>query len=413
MERVILHCDMNNFYASVECKNNPSIKELYVAVCGNTAERHGIVLAKNQKAKLKGVQTGQAIWQAKSVCPDLVVVHPHFDEYIKYSQRAMEIYGRYTDQVEPFGMDECWLDVTKSVRLFGSGEKIADMIRRSVKSEMGLTISVGVSFNKVFAKLGSDMKKPDAVTVIGSDDFKMKVWGLPVESLLGVGRATYPKLQKLGIRTIGQLAQFPKEYLQAHFGKHGEELWEYANGSEHSAVMPSDYAFPIQSIGHGVTTVRDLTNDHQVWCVMLELSQQIGEKLRSYQMECKGIQVCIKKNSLQKIEFQQKTEYALQSPKLIAEAAYKLFRQRYAWEMPLRAVTVRVFGLQPEGGPVQSDLFGTDIKIERQKKIDLAVATVRNKYGENALKNAVLFKNENLPQHKPITKLPSHGGFTI
>jgi len=215
VKRSILHCDMNNFYASVECMLNPSLKEFPIAVCGSQEERHGIVLAKNYKAKAFNVQTGDVIWEAKKKCPTLVVVPPHYEEYIKYSKLAREIYSRYTDQVEPYGMDECWLDISGTEQIFGTAEEVANEIRETVKFELGLTISVGVSYNKIFAKLGSDMKKPDAVTVIANESFKDIVWPLPAEELLGVGRATKRKLNDYGIKTIGDLANFNVDILQS------------------------------------------------------------------------------------------------------------------------------------------------------------------------------------------------------
>lgn len=227
MLRSILHCDMNNFYASVECMLDPALKKYPIAVCGSVEERHGIVLAKNYKAKAFDVKTGDAVWQAKQKCKDLVVVPPHYEEYIKYSKLARSVYERYTDQVEPYGMDECWLDISGTESLFGSPEKVANEIRETMKFELGLTISVGVSFNKIFAKLGSDMKKPDAVTVIPKDTFKEKIWGLPAADLLGVGRATQRVLDSYCIRTIGDLANTDPEFLRRRLGKNGVVLWNY------------------------------------------------------------------------------------------------------------------------------------------------------------------------------------------
>ena len=221
MLRSILHCDMNNFYASVECMLDPALKKYPIAVCGSVEERHGIVLAKNYKAKAFDVKTGDAVWQAKQKCKDLVVVPPHYEEYIKYSKLARSVYERYTDQVEPYGMDECWLDISGTESLFGSPEKVANEIRETMKFELGLTISVGVSFNKIFAKLGSDMKKPDAVTVIPKDTFREKIWGLPAADLLGVGRATQRVLDSYCIRTIGDLANINPEFLRRRLGKNG------------------------------------------------------------------------------------------------------------------------------------------------------------------------------------------------
>ena len=231
MSRSILHCDMNNFYASVECMLDPVLKKYPVAVCGSVEERHGIVLAKNYAAKAFGIKTGDAVWQAKQKCRNLVVVPPHFEEYIKYSKLARSVYSRYTDQVEPYGMDECWLDVSGTENIFGSPEKVANDIRETIKFELGLTISVGVSFNKIFAKLGSDMKKPDAVTVIPKDTFRDKIWGLPAADLLGVGRATQRVLDSYCIRTIGDLAKTDPDFLNRRLGKNGIALWQYANGN--------------------------------------------------------------------------------------------------------------------------------------------------------------------------------------
>ena len=251
--QTILHSDMNSFYASVEMMLNPDLKGKAIAVCGSTEDRHGIVLAKSEKAKKYGVKTGMVNFEARQRCPELILVPPQYDQYLKYSKLAHEIYYRYTDQVEPFGMDECWLDVTHSV--VGSGLAIAEEIRQAVREELGLTVSIGVSFNKIFAKLGSDMKKPDAITVISPDDFKEKVWPLPASDLLYVGRSTEHKLSGFGIHTIGELAATPPEMLKRWFGVNGIKLWHYANGTDNSRVMHKDFVSPVKSIGHGITWV--------------------------------------------------------------------------------------------------------------------------------------------------------------
>ena len=294
MLRSILHCDMNNFYASVECMLDPALKKYPIAVCGSVEERHGIVLAKNYKAKAFDVKTGDAVWQAKQKCKDLVVVPPHYEEYIKYSKLARSVYERYTDQVEPYGMDECWLDISGTESLFGSPEKVANEIRETMKFELGLTISVGVSFNKIFAKLGSDMKKPDAVTVIPKDTFKEKIWGLPAADLLGVGRATQRVLDSYCIRTIGDLANNDPEFLRRRLGKNGVVLWNYANGNDLSLVAKKDFVSPIKSVGHGITTVADLEKPEQVWPVFLELTQDIGHKLRVHGLSAEGVAIHIR-----------------------------------------------------------------------------------------------------------------------
>lgn len=269
MSRSVLHCDMNNYYASVECLLDPHLKKFPIAVCGSVEERHGIVLAKNYKAKDFGIQTGDAVWLARQKCPNLVVVPPHYDEYIKYSRLARSIYSRYTDQVEPYGLDESWLDISGTETIWGPARKIADELREVVKFELGLTISVGVSFNKVFAKLGSDMKKPDAVTEIAQDSFQDTVWNLPASDLLGVGRATKKILDNYCIRTIGDIARTEPSFLKYRLGKNGIALWRYANGLDSSPVMKYDFVAPVKSVGHGITTVADLTSNDEVWPVIL------------------------------------------------------------------------------------------------------------------------------------------------
>lgn len=243
-------------------------------------------------------KTGDAVWQAKQKCRNLVVVPPHFEEYIKYSKLARNVYQRYTDQVEPYGMDECWLDISGTDYTFGSPEKVANDIRETIKFELGLTISVGVSFNKIFAKLGSDMKKPDAVTVIPKDTFRDKIWGLPAADLLGVGRATQRVLDSYCIRTIGDLAKTDPDFLNRRLGKNGIALWQYANGNDRSRVMNTDFVSPVKSVGHGITTIEDLENDEQVWPVFLELTQDIGHKLRVHKKCADGVAIHIRDNTL-------------------------------------------------------------------------------------------------------------------
>ena len=256
-DRAILHSDMNSFYASVEMMLDPKLRGKAVAVCGSTENRHGIVLAKSELAKRAGVKTGMVNWEAKQRCKDLILVPPQYDQYLKYSKLAHEIYYRYTDLVEPFGMDECWLDVT-GCEIYGKPLEIAEEIRQSVKEELGLTVSIGVSFNKIFAKLGSDLKKPDAITVITKQNFKENIWPLAASELLYVGSATTKKLASYGIKTIGDLAATEPSTLKYMFGINGLKLWRYANGTDESRVMQKDFVSPVKSIGHGITCTADL-----------------------------------------------------------------------------------------------------------------------------------------------------------
>lgn len=398
---------MNNFYASVECMLDPSLWDHPVAVCGSVEERHGIVLAKNYKAKAFGVQTGDAVWQAKEKCRNLIVVPPHFEEYIKYSKLARNIYCRYTDQVEPYGMDECWLDISGTEKLFGTPEKVANEIRETIKFELGLTISVGVSFNKVFAKLGSDLKKPDAVTVIEEDTFREKIWGLPAGDLLGVGRSTQKVLQGYGIKTIGDLARLDPMSLPRRLGKNGVALWAFANGQDHSVVHHKDFESPVKSVGHGTTTVADLHNGEQVWMVMLELAQEIGHKLRVHQKRAGGVAIHIRDCTLYSKQWQVKLTQPLQSPLLLAQSAFDLFQRSYRWINPIRSVTIQAINLLPQDVPMQLDLLAETKEIEKMEKIDACVEDLRRRFGNNIIRNAVLLQDIFFPSPRAEITMPT------
>ena len=407
MDRNILHCDMNNFYASVECMLDPSIRNYPVAVCGSAEERHGIVLAKNYKAKAYNIQTGDTIWQAKQKCKDILIIPPHFEEYVKYSKLARNIYNRYTDCVETYGMDECWLDISGTSDIFGSPEKVANEIRETIKFELGLTISVGVSFNKIFAKLGSDMKKPDAVTVIDKDTFRTKIWDLPASDLLGVGYSTMKTLKSYGIYTIGELAASSPDFLQRRFGKNGLKLWSFANGNDTSAVMQSGFVSPVKSIGHGMTFTEDLKSEEEVWALILELSQDIGHKLRVHQKCAEGVAIYIRDNTLYSKQWQKKILFPTQSPMLIAKTAFDLFQHRYNWKNDIRSITIQAINLTPQDMPRQLNFFVNTEKLEKMEKLDACVESIRSRYGKDAIKNAVLFQNLKMPEIKPEILMPT------
>ena len=407
MERTILHCDMNNFYASVECMLDPSLKGKAVAVAGSVESRHGIVLAKNYKAKAVGIATGDAIWQAKQKFNKVVIVEPHYEQYIKFSKLAREIYSRYTNQIEPYGMDECFLDVTGSQKAFGTGLQIAHKIRRTIKFELGLTISVGVSFNKIFAKLGSDLKKPDAVTCIDKDSFKEKIWGLPASDLLGVGRATTRVLNRFGISTIGDLAKAPKELIQRRLGKNGLALIAFANGADCSPVHRTDYIFPIKSIGHGITTIQDLETASEVWAVMIDLVQDIGTRLRKHKKKACGVAIAIRNNQLFYQEWQCKLDAPTQSSSNIVKAAFILFQQSYTWEFPIRSLTLRAINLIEEDQETQYDLFTDYEAIRKRERLDLTIEEIRQRFGKEAIKNAILLYPSLLPKSRAEITMPT------
>ena len=396
-ERTILHSDMNCFYASVEMMLDPSLRGKAVAVCGSTENRHGIILAKSELAKKAGVKTGMVNWEARQRCPDLIMVKPQYEQYLKYSELARNIYQRYTDQVEPYGMDECWLDVGGSRSVCGSGMEIAESIRQTVKEELGLTVSIGVSFNKMFAKLGSDMKKPDAITEIRKDEFKEKIWPLPASDLLFVGRATTAKLEKYGINTIGGIANADPQFLKRLLGVNGLGLWRSAAGLDDSPVMHKDFVFPIKSVGHGITCTADLENEDEVWKVMLELSQDIGHRLRIHKLKASGVQISIRSNDFGFRQYQAHLTLATQSPSIIAHKAIQIFRDNYHWIMPVRAVTVRAINLRPKNEPEQIDLFTDMRQLERLDRLDDCIEDIRRRFGKRAVFQACLLGDLKMP----------------
>ena len=306
MDRVIFHCDLNSFYASVELLDHPELRHLPVAVCGDPASRHGIILAKNEPAKRFGVKTAETIWQARKKCPRLVLLPAHHDKYREFSRQVNQLYQEYTDLVEPFGIDESWLDVTGSLHLFGGA--LAHQLRRRVRGELGLTISVGVSFNKVFAKLGSDYKKPDAVTLISPDNFRALVWPLPVTDLLYVGRAAADTLKRFGVRTIGDLARFDREALFSLLGRHGRQLHAYANGLDRSPVSSACQENAPKSIGNGLTFPRSLSGREEICSGIAMLSDRVAVRLRRAGMKAAGVSLAIRDPDFRDISRQRRLE---------------------------------------------------------------------------------------------------------
>ncbi|MCX7842645.1 MAG: DNA polymerase IV [Clostridia bacterium] len=396
MESVILHCDLNNFYASVECLYNPSIRDLPVAVCGDPDLRHGIILAKNYIAKRCGVITGEVIWQAKQKCPGLKVVKPNYPLYIRFSKQAREIYSRYTNHIEAFGIDECWLDVSGSTRLFGEGEKIADKIRQTIRDELGITASIGVSFNKIFAKLGSDLKKPDATTVITRGNYKQLVWGLPVDELLYVGRSTRRKLYRVGIYTIEDLATASVKFLHKLLGKWGDTLWTFANGYDTSPVMPMEFENTIKGIGNSMTTARDLLNDEDVKLTMYVLSESVAERLRSHNFKGRTVQIYIKDNELASIERQSKLDQYSCTSSDIALKAMEIFRRNWDWAKPVRSLGVRVTDLVTADTCTQLSLFDDYNRSIKKELLEASIDDIRRRFGHYAVLRALFLKDRAL-----------------
>ena len=395
-DRVILHSDMNSFYASVEMMLDPRLKGKAVAVCGATEERHGIVLAKSELAKRAGVKTGMVNWEARQRCPELILVPPQYDQYLKYSKLAHEIYYRYTDLVEPFGMDECWLDVTAS-GIYGDGMEIAEKIRTACREELGLTVSIGVSFNKIFAKLGSDMKKPDAITEITRADFKEKVWPLAASELIYVGRSTEKKLANYGVHTIGDLAAIPPDILRGWFGINGLKLWAYANGTDKSRVMHKEFVSPMKSIGHGITCTAALENEEEVQRVLLELSQDVGHRLRVHNLSAQGVQVYVRGNDLLGSQYQCKLPFRTQLPSEIAAAGFRLFQGRYRWGTKVRSVCIRAIDLVPKSEAEQLNMFVDTARLDRRERLEDAIESLRDRFGKRAITYATLLGDLKMP----------------
>lgn len=408
MNRVILHSDMNACYASIEAKLNPALKGIPMAVVGNPENRHGIILAKSEIAKKMGVKTGEPIWQAMSKCPDLTIVPPHYEEYLRHSKMARALYYEYTNQVEPFGLDECYLDVTGSVHLFGSGEEIAEEIRKRMKEEIGISVSVGVSFCKIFAKLGSDMKKPDATTVISEENFRKKVWPLPVRDMVGIGPATERKLNKIGIFTLGDISQAPVNIMKNLLGVNGVYLWQYCNGMDIRPVIDRDHKEAIKSIGNSSTTRRDLNSDEEVLSVLQELSFSVSRRLREAELEAMGVEVFVRNSELQSFNFSKKITMASQSSITLVREAMEVFKEKYRWAFPVRAVGIRAINLRGQGGGSQMDVFLNHEKFQKSEDVDTALYKIRKKYGKNSITFAALKKDIGLPSDMTeIVTLPS------
>ncbi len=388
MERCILHCDCNSFYASVESVYRPELRHVPMAVCGEPADRHGIVLAKNEIAKRFGIATAETVWQAKKKCPELVLVPPHFDRYDEFYHKINAIYCEYTDRVEPFSIDESWLDVTGSRRLFGDGKCIADTLRRRLREELGITISVGVSFNKTFAKLGSDYKKPDATTVLSRETYRDLLYPLPVSRFLFVGRSIEASLNKMGIRTIGELAAADRACLVAALGKVGGQLHDGANGIDPSPVRLFGDRPDAKSVGNGMTFRGDLETEDELHRGLLFLIEPIAARLRRAGQRCRVVQLTIKYPSLKTVSRQRTMSRATDLvPELYREAQLLLHE---CWQngTPVRSLTVTACHLEKESEGEQMCLFETEESHDRERlgRLESVVDTLRERYGTDSVK---------------------------
>lgn len=390
-DRTILHSDINCCYAAIEHLHHPELAGKPLAVGGDPEARHGIVLTADYLAKKHGVKTGMALWQAKQVCPEINFISPRMDLYLRFSKMAHEIYGEYTDLQEAYGIDESWLDVTDSVSIKGDGYKIAQEISNRMKSELGITVSIGVSFNKIYAKLGSDYKKPDAITTMYRDEFQRKAWVLPASDLLYVGRSTSAKLQKLGIRTIGDLARTDEKILHSQLGKMGDILWAFANGYDDSPVKYEDAHAPIKSIGNSTTTPRDLVNEQDVKIVLTILAESVAARLRENGFKCRVVEISVRDNELFSFTRQRKLDHATNVTREMAEEAFRLFQENYNWQKPIRSVGVRGADLVNDNYWEQIDLFSSVEFREKQMKVDTAVDDIRRRFGFYSVQRGLMY----------------------
>lgn len=408
MNRTILHSDCNCFYASVELLHHPELRGKPVAVGGDPEARHGIVLTADYTAKRRGVKTGMALWQARQVCPDIIFLPPRMDLYLRFSRMAQEIYAEYTDKREPYGIDESWLDVTDSVSLKGDGYHIAQEISSRMKKELGITVSVGVSFNKIFAKLGSDYKKPDAITTMNKDEYRDKAWPLPVSDLLYVGSATNNKLRGIGIRTIGDLARTEESLLVRKLGKMGSILWAFANGYDESPVKIENTSAPIKSVGNSTTTPKDMETDEDVKIVLYILAESVAARLRKNGFRCRTVEISIRDKDLLHFSKQVKLQNASNITREIAEAGYKLYKESYRmpadehelknsrpefYQKPLRSIGIRGTDLVTDYFWEQLDMFMDPQAREKQMKVDAAVDNIRKRFGFYSIQRGLMYQD--------------------
>ncbi|MGO5550641.1 DNA polymerase IV [Lachnospiraceae bacterium LCP19S3_B12] len=408
MSRTILHSDCNCFYASVELLHHPELRGKPVAVGGDPEARHGIVLTADYIAKRHGVKTGMALWQARQVCPDITFLPPRMDLYLRFSKMTHEIYGEYTDKQEPYGIDECWLDVTDSTAIKGDGYKVAQEISSRIKSELGITVSIGVSFNKIFAKLGSDYKKPDAITTMNKDEYQTKAWPLPVSDLLYVGSATTKKLYSMGITTIGGLAQTDEKILIGRIGKMGSILWSFANGYDDSPVKIENTSAPVKSVGNSTTTPKDMETDEDVKIVLYILAESVAARLRENGFRCRTVEISLRDKDLYHFSKQVKLKNASNITKEIAEAGYRLYKENYRlpvdeyekqhfspehFQKPLRSIGIRGTDLVTDYFWEQLDLFTDPGFREKQMKMDEAVDVIRRRFGFYSIQRGLMYRD--------------------
>lgn len=387
-DRVILHCDANNFFASVETVSKPELTGKPVAVSGNAQKRTGIILAKNEIAKKFGVATGEAIWQAKQKCPDLICLSPHHELYEEYSRKLYDIYSSYTDKIEQFGIDECWLDITGSMRIFESADNVAQLIRQRVKDELHITVSIGISFCKIFAKIGSDLKKPDAITKITRQNYKQILYPMPINTIIGIGRRIEKTLHRMNVYSLQDYVNLPSALILAKFGKLGIELKEKLEGFDTSDVK-KDIPVP-KSVGNGTTTITDINSKEEFMATISYLSERVAKRLREKGLMAFGIGIWVKSSFFETNSKEQKIDFATNSSSVISQEAFKLLCEFWNFSVSARAVRVRTFDLINEHDLTQASLFFD----EKKQGLGFGLDKIWSKYGPNAITLASNLKSD-------------------
>ena len=395
MRKTILHCDLNCFFASAEMLYHPELRDVPMAVAGDPKDRHGIILAKNVPAKRMGVKTAETIKDALKKCPELVLRKPDYETYAYLSDRVRDLYYEYTDQIEPFGIDECWLDITHSISYFGSAQSIVDSLLHRIRQEIGLTLSIGISYNKVYAKLGSDLAKEDSFYRI---DSLKGIRDLPVSALLGVGPQVAKQLESHGIHTIGDAADKPESYLTSILGKFGSVLHRYACGKADDEVSVYGNDHPIvKSISNSTTSKRDVGDLDDLKIVLTLLADNVARRLSEKGMYYKTVHLFLRNRDLKTRTLQIRLKENSDLGKQIYDEALQLFERNCDFVIPYRSVGVAVSDLSFKKDDLQTDLFSQiPVYDQKQKDKETAMRKIRERFGDDAIFSLRLLQDSDL-----------------
>ncbi|EFP61335.1 DNA polymerase IV [[Clostridium] innocuum] len=400
-ERIIVHSDINHCYAQIEEMKYPELRDIPMAVGGSEEERHGIILAKNDKAKAFQIKTGESLREALAKCPQLRILKPDYEEYMYYTEKVKDIYREYTDQVESFGLDEAWMDLSESTALFGDGRSIARRIQNRVAHELGMSVSMGVSYNKIFAKIGSDMDKHSGLVEITRQNYQDVIWPLPVSDMFYVGRATKHKLAHYAIETIGQLAQLPKGWMKDRFGKMGELIWWFANGEDVSEVALISHQDPVKSVGNAITAPKDVCTYEEAKLVYYVLVESVASRLREQGLRGNVISITLRSTELSWFSRQRKLTQATNIAAEIMPVVLTLLQENYDFTIPLRTIGVTVSGIEKDTGFTQLNLFVSEQERQRQRKLEETMDAVRERFGFAKIQRCSMLQDRHLTDFNP------------